>query len=374
VPYTPRVPLTILATSDLHLGMKFAGLPDVQAELAEARFASLERIVAEANGRHADLLLVAGDLFHRVTVAKRDVLRAAQTLRAFEGRLAAVLPGNHDHLSPGQDPLWPVFREACGDRVLTLAEARPYPLAHYDLDACLYPGPCRSLHSAANAVGWVKAAGRHAGSRHHVGVAHGSLAGVSPDLDQSYFPMREAELAEAGLDIWVLGHTHLRYPERPGRASRVFIPGTPEPDGYDCTHAGTAWFLRLGDDGVEAEPLKTGAHRFVHETLDAVSAADLATLQARHAGAGAAREVLKVRLAGRIAREERAVLAEIERTLRARVLHLDWDDTGVRESLDRAAIDAEYAAGSFPHRLLTMLLDDPEALAIAHETLEGARS
>jgi exonuclease SbcD len=374
VPYTPRVPLTILATSDLHLGMKFAGLPDVQAELAEARFASLERIVAEANGRHADLLLVAGDLFHRVTVAKRDVLRAAQTLRAFEGRLAAVLPGNHDHLSPGQDPLWPVFREACGDRVLTLAEARPYPLAHYDLDACLYPGPCRSLHSAANAVGWVKAAGRHAGSRHHVGVAHGSLAGVSPDLDQSYFPMREAELAEAGLDIWVLGHTHLRYPERPGRASRVFIPGTPEPDGYDCTHAGTAWFLRLGDDGVEAEPLKTGAHRFVHETLDAVSAADLATLQARHAGAGAAREVLKVRLAGRIAREERAVLAETERTLRARVLHLDWDDTGVRESLDRAAIDAEYAAGSFPHRLLTMLLDDPEALAIAHETLEGARS
>ena len=374
MPYTPGVPLTILATSDLHLGMKFAGLPDVQAELAEARFACLERLVAEANGRHADLLLVAGDLFHRVTVAKRDVLRAAQTLRAFEGRLAAVLPGNHDHLSPGQDPLWPVFREACGDRVLTLDEPQPYPLAHYDLDACLYPGPCRSLHSAANAVGWVKAAGRHAGSRHHVGVAHGSLAGVSPDLDQSYFPMREAELAEAGLDLWVIGHTHLRHPERPGRASRVFIPGTPEPDGYDCAHAGTAWFLRLGDDSVEAEPLETGAHRFVHETLDAVTAADLATLQARHAGAGAAREVLKVRLAGRIAREERAVLAETERTLRARVLHLDWDEAGVREAIDRGAIDAEYAAGSFPHRLLTMLLDDPEALAIAHETLEGARS
>ncbi len=97
------MPLTILATSDLHLGMKFAGLPDVQAVLAEARFACLERLVATANARRVDLLLVAGDLFHQVTVAKRDVLRAAQALRAFEGRLAAVLPGNHDHLSPGQD-------------------------------------------------------------------------------------------------------------------------------------------------------------------------------------------------------------------------------------------------------------------------------
>jgi len=55
------------------------------------------------------------------------------------------------------------------------------------------------------------------------------------------------------------------------------------------------------------------------------------------------------------------------------VLHLDWDDGGGRESLDRAAIDAAYAAGSFPHRLLSSLLDDPEALEVVRETLEGAR-
>jgi exonuclease SbcD len=368
------VPLTILAVSDLHLGMKFAGLPDVQAELAEARFACLERIVALANERRVDLLLVAGDLFHQVSVAKRDVLRAAQLLRGFEGRLTAVLPGNHDHLSPGQDSLWPAFRDACGDRVLVLDEGRPYPLAHYDLDACLYPGPCRLMHSAENAIGWVKSAGRTAGARHHVGVAHGSLAGVSPDLDGSYYPMREDELGASGLDLWVVGHTHLRYPERPGRASRVFIPGTPEPDGYDCAHAGSAWLLRLDDGAVGAEPVEAGAYRFVHETLDAPTAENLAALVSRHGGAGAAREVLKVRLAGRLAPEERAALADAERAIHARVLHLDWDDTGVRERIDRAAIDAAYPAGSFPHRLLSSLLDDPEALEIAHQALEEARS
>ena len=366
--------MSILATSDLHLGMKFAGLPDAQAVLTEARFACLERIVALANERHADLLLVAGDLFHSVTVAKQDVRRAAQSLRAFEGRLAAVLPGNHDHLSPGQDSLWPVFRDSCGDRVLVLDEPRACPLAHYDLDACLYPGPCRLKHSPSNAVGWVKASGRHAGARHHLGVAHGSLAGVSPDFEQSYYPMREAELSDAGLDLWVIGHTHLRYPERPGRASRVFIPGTPEPDGYDCAHAGGAWLLRLGGDGVGAEPLGTGAHRFVHEELASVSESDLAALAARHAGPEAAREVLKVRLSGRLAREERGRLSETEQDIRGRVLHLEWDAAAVRDRIDRAAIDAAYATGSFPHRLASSLADDPQALEIAWEALAEARS
>jgi len=112
----------------------------------------------------------------------------------------------------------------------------------------------------------------------------------------------------------------------------------------------------------------------VHEKLGSVSAPDLAALAARHADPEAAREVLKVRLSGRIAREERGLLAETERSLRGRVLHLDWDDAGVRERIDRVAIDAEYAAGSFPHRLLSSLLDDPEALEIAYETLAGARS
>ncbi len=125
---------------------------------------------------------------------------------------------------------------------------------------------------------------------------------------------------------------------------------------------------------MEAEALRTGAYRFVHEALDSLAAEDLAALAARHAGPEAAREVLKVRLSGRIAREERASLDEAARDLRARVLHLDWDETGVRERLDRAAIDAAYPEGSFPHRLLSSLLDDPEALEIAHQALEEARS
>ena len=72
------MPLKILHTSDLHLGMKFASYDgEVQEKLVEARFECLSRLVAAANDNGCDLLVVAGDLFDRVTVAKRDIVRAA---------------------------------------------------------------------------------------------------------------------------------------------------------------------------------------------------------------------------------------------------------------------------------------------------------
>ena len=96
----------------------------------------------EAGEQRAELLVVAGDLFDRVSsVARRDVERAARILAGFTGRLVAVLPGNHDFLSPDGE-LWRTFRDASGGSVLILEEPRPYPLSQYDLEACLYPGPC----------------------------------------------------------------------------------------------------------------------------------------------------------------------------------------------------------------------------------------
>jgi len=37
-----------------------------------------------------------GDLFHRVSVAKRDIQRAASILAEFQGRLVAVLRESHE--------------------------------------------------------------------------------------------------------------------------------------------------------------------------------------------------------------------------------------------------------------------------------------
>ena len=41
--------MKILAAADLHLGMKFSGYPEVQAQLSGARFTALKRLIETAN-------------------------------------------------------------------------------------------------------------------------------------------------------------------------------------------------------------------------------------------------------------------------------------------------------------------------------------
>ncbi len=312
LPYTsPPVATKIFLCSDFHLGMKFAGYPDAARErLVEARFQALERAVREAGERAADLFVVAGDLFDRVSVARRDVERAARTLAGFPGRLVAVLPGNHDFLSTDGEP-WRTFRDASGHSVLLLEEPRPYPLAQYDIAACLYPGPCTSKLSKKNAIGWVRAAVRPPGCGTAIGVAHGSVEGISPDLQGEYFPMTRAELREAGMEAWLLGHTHLRFPQAPGSGERLFIPGTPEPDGFDCAHEGGAWLLTVGEDGsVSADPVRTGALRFLEVHADVRSPADLEALERKLSVPDAGSLLVRARLSGRVTR---GLLEEVER-------------------------------------------------------------
>src|SRR5665811_95514 len=114
------MPLKICVTSDLHLGMKFAGYPEVQSKLTEARFASLEHLVQLANAEKCNLFVIAGDLFERISVSKKDVIRAAQILNEFQGNLVTVLPGNHDYITGDTDDIWAKFKESSGDNVKIL--------------------------------------------------------------------------------------------------------------------------------------------------------------------------------------------------------------------------------------------------------------
>jgi predicted phosphodiesterase len=372
--------LRLFLTSDLHLGMKFAGYPDAaRAALVEARFTCLDRIVGAANEARADLLVIAGDLFETVNVARRDVARAAKSISGFRGKLTAVLPGNHDYIA-GDDELWRRFRDSAGDSVLLLDRQKPYPLQHYDLDACLYPGPCIAKHSATNAIGWVREVVRgEAGdaTRHRIGVAHGSLEGFSPDMDGRYYPMRPQELVETGVRIWLLGHTHLPFPRTAGARDTIFCAGTPEPDGFDCTHEGYAWILDVADDGgLKTRAVQTGLLRFVDDTREIRTAAELERMERDYSGAASRNILLRLRLAGRAPREVLSAVGAAGSRMAGTLLHLDLRAEELREEITPDAIDREYPAGSFPHSLLTSLFhdDDQEALRIAHELLGELRS
>jgi DNA repair exonuclease SbcCD nuclease subunit len=369
--------LSILLTADVHLGLKFAGFGNAREALAEARFEALERVVRTGNSEGCGLLVVAGDLFDSQSVAKRDVARAASILDGFTGRLAAVLPGNHDYFASDDSQLWKAFRESAGDRTLLLDKPTVYPLQHFDIDAALYAAPCTSRRSNTNAVGWIKECGRDHGVRHHVGVAHGSLAGVSPDTDSTYFPMTRDELEALGLDLWLCGHTdRMQYPSQPGPRDRIFYPRTPEPNAFNCRHDGLAWRLKLDDTGsVTAKSIRTGANRFVHMEADISGENGIDALAASLDRPDAANTLLKLKLSGRIPASVFEKVAGLVHGLASRYMYLETSTDELRPEITRALIDERFTEGSFPHRLMCAIdADDAEALRAAMEIIEEVRA
>ncbi len=367
--------LRILATADLHLGMRFGGYPQLQEQLSEARFAALERLVALGNQRECRLLIVAGDLFHRLSLPQRDIQRAAGALNEFQGEAVAVLPGNHDYYAGDAGSLWKSFRVKADGHVLLLTEPRTCDLAGFDPPVRLYPGPCTARHSDSgqHALGWLagfERTGEPAGTL-AIGVAHGSLEGVSPDAQGEYYPMRREELESYGLDLWILGHTH----RPPSDADPLlFLPGTPEPDGFDCAHDGSVLLLEVEKGRVRPERLDTGTYRFRSETLELAGEEPEAAF-ASYFSQEYGRTLLRLALRGSLEAEGlRRARAEADR-LRQAIAWLETDEGELRERISAAKVDAEFARGSFSWLLLHRLLEtgEPEALEQAYDLLREAR-
>ncbi len=361
--------LRIFHCADLHLGMRFQRYPE---GLAEARFASLEAMVATANSEGCDLFVVAGDLFDTLQVPKKDIARAAKILSRFE-KLVCVLPGNHDFHAGAADDFWKAFESGESERLLLLSEGRAYPLKSYGLDAVIYAAPCSSKYSKTHALAWLAKESRPE-ARFHIGLAHGSFEGLSPDMQGDYFPMKKADLDRFELDLWMLGHIHVQFPPRaPGAQDRIFYSGTHEPDGFDCRHEGKAWLLELGPDkAIQAKSLSTGKFRFIDETVELHSLSALEDFSKKFSDTEAVRTLLKLRMEGSLGKEEHEGFGAALEQIKKRFFFLKADFSGLSVRLEPGDIDRSFAKESFPHRLLSSLASSPgdrEALQAAYELI-----
>lgn len=376
--------LTILATSDLHLGMRFAGYPEMQESLSAARFQSLEHLVERANQEGCGLFLIAGDLFHRLTIPQREVRKTAEILAGFQGQALAVLPGNHDFLAGPSSPPWGSFRasleEAKADRVLILDRPEPIDLESYGLPVLLYPAPCASKHGRESNIAWIARPGRAADPVDpgvlRLGIAHGSIEGLSPDAQGEYFPMKRSELERTGLDLWIVGHTHRQHPEEEYGGEWLLVPGTPEPDGFDCLHDGTAWLVEVSaDKHVRCRRLRTGRYRFRRERLELDDSAAPSAVLERYMTPDYQTTLLRLELTGRLSRERMQELREVLLKLREHLPWIEVDESALGEAITAATVAEEFPEGSFSFRLLNRLLaaQEPEALQAAYELLAEAR-
>lgn len=371
------VPLKLLHTADLHLGMTFktrSYTEELRRQLIEARFESLEKLVSLAEEEQCQLLILAGDLFHRVNIAAADISRAVSILKRFSG-ITALLPGNHDYYEP-HSPLWGSLKELASEDIILLTEQRPYPLDEHGIEAALYPAPCDGKHSAENRLAWIGRLENRPKATWHIGVAHGTVRGISPDFNDQYFPMEEAGLTACRLDHWCLGHTHVPYPNLKETGSHPFIfSGTPEPDGFDCQHPGSAWLTELKEDGSSySRLLETGRFCFVELERTVTGRDELLALPAEFEAEGA-RTLVKLKLRGMLPEADYAERKAILRQIEEKVLYLETDDSELVMEIDAAVIDDKYPEGSFPHRLLGRLNEkaDPEAVQLAYRLIEEVK-
>ena len=371
----------IFHTADVHVGLKFTrGYPEsLQKSLVDERVAVVAKMADLANRERCQLLVVAGDLFDHLRVSKKVIRQTAEALRRFNG-VVAVLPGNHDYKSEADDPIWPDFKDHLGEGHLILDRCVPYDLDPFGLPVVLLPGVCTAKHSKENAVGWIQEATADLPeSKLKIGVAHGSLAGLSPDFNGDFYPMQQSELAQMDVDMWLLGHTHIRFPDRSeGRDDRVFYPSTPEPDGFDCGHAGHALVIDIHEDRTcEYRSVRTGRFRFhvMHKTgID--SELKLAQLKKEFEELPEGEHLVKLKLQGRLDSEALEQLKTLESELGKLVSYLEFNADEVLRAVRQEDLDAEFTEGSFPHQLLSELAHDESdqfALQLAYDLVREAR-
>ncbi len=191
--------------------------------------------------------------------------------------------------------------------------------------------------------------------------------------------MTKEELNAAGCDLWLMGHTHVRVPnKKSGSGGGIFFASTPEPDGFDCHHEGYAWFYEIKDKAtIKYRSLETGHFKFLSLEEKLSNEQDVENLKTKIGDLEEDKHLVKLRVYGRIPRnlyeERHAEWKQLEET----VLHLEVDDFDLLQMITKKDINREFTDGSFPHELLTNSINEnenPLALQICYELIKEVRS
>jgi DNA repair exonuclease SbcCD nuclease subunit len=254
------MPFRFIHTSDLHLGTRFANIPEppdgsVRGRLREARHGAIGRVAAAARAHGAADILVAGDTFDTPTPSLPVTRQALGAMAADPGLRWWLLPGNHDNLREGE-PLWDLIAREAPANVRCLTAAEPVTLAP---GATLLPCPVFWRSSGVDPTEALLTMASDEGSL-RIGLAHGAVtdfteagANIPPDRDRS-----------ARLDYLALGDWHGRMQV----GARVHYSGSPEQDRFKHGRRGVCLAVALDGPGALPEVTEVGTGSFLWQEID----------------------------------------------------------------------------------------------------------
>lgn len=371
----------LFQTGDNHFGRKYDNYPAIRETLIRSRFNSLQDMVRRAEAEGCDFFVITGDLFdNNNRITKKDVRDVVEILAQFSGRVL-VLPGNHD-FHTGEEKLWHDFRSIQADHNITLlTEMRPYAFDTAEETVIFYPAPCQSKHAAGNNLGWIKALAFDEPAAFHIGVAHGAIEKLTPDMKNQYFLMTEAELNAVPLDAWLIGHTHIPYPplptDREETGYRIFNAGTHEQTDVSNHTPGYGFLLTLehenGKTIVRSRAVATGRVFYPCLTISLGEDASLEQTITEAVAALDPRSVVRLILSGSVCAEEYTRRQQIYADTLARFLDYEIQDSELCQQITLETIRDTFPEISLAARLLMELMEDPREVRMAYDLLQSCR-
>lgn len=377
--------MKIFHISDVHIGMKFQRYPEaLRHGLIEARFAAIESAVQLADSENCDVLAITGDIFESIKATKKEVERVCEILKRFNGSAIWVLPGNHDYYDASLQ-LWKWFEASMPDAVMLFNENKRSIFEIGDQSVELFAVPCDNKHSAVNHLDWIKelnisavhsedtlqGVNRPKQRPSRILLAHGAIKDISPDLSNMYYPMTLAELAGLNMDLCLLGHTHVPYPNKwETQTDRIFNAGTPEPDGLNYRYEGSGWLIELSDDGgASAKRMRLGTYQFFDLQVSVSDGFNEDILLKPLDKAKLKTTVVRFNLDGFLDKDVFESRHELYEKVRKEVAYLEINDDALRAKFTKDTLIENFPEGSLPYRLLETFIEEDD-LATAHLAFE----
>jgi DNA repair exonuclease SbcCD nuclease subunit len=258
-------------TADWQLGLKLRYLqPERAAQLRLIRFQTVRAIAAVARDRHADFVLVAGDVLDDNGLGRDNLQQTADALRSFGDLPVGLLPGNHD--------------AATADSALTRLELPPSVrvLAAREVarfgDALVYPCPLLRRHEMDDPTRWLPA--REPGDGVRVALAHGGVIDFAIGADSETPNLIDAgRVLEKGFDYLALGDWHGTFRFN----SRAWYSGAHEPTRFKESDPGAVLLVEIDAPGAEprVERIPVASTRWLTLDLELVDDQQVGELRRR---------------------------------------------------------------------------------------------
>lgn len=373
--------MRIFVTGDDHIGKVYAG-HEKRRELAEERLVALTRMVKQANVERCGLFAVTGDLFENVgSISQKQVKAVVETLSEFDGSVV-VLPGNHDYYTP-EAKVWRDFMDCSSgkDNIAVLTKYEPYEFDIADETAVIYPAFCDKPHSAPgeNKLGWIRERKFPDDGKIRIGMAHGAVEGESHDSEGAYFMMTRKELCDIPVDVWLIGHTHVPFPNTLTRnfapqKERIFNAGSHVQTDVSNNTEGLCFIIEIdANKNIRAKKYVSGNLRFYRRSVS-LSAGNMERELSEAVEDIEDNSVVELILSGAVSEKEYIGRRGITEAALERFLEYKYDDTGLARLITKEFVEEQFPVEtSFARSLLTDLLSDPKEAQLAYELIMSVK-